>query len=123
MVLIAMPKLIRVGFFREMRHGEPDDPSLAALRSPTPGPHQVDLARYLDAGHVLFATPGFATDVLDGTTRIGPPHYLTDGQYVWPGDAAHYVRTYNVRLPDEFVAHVVASGAPPATVDLATLTL
>jgi hypothetical protein len=28
---------------------------------------------------------------------------LTDGEWVWPGDLAHYVWDHHVRLPDEFV--------------------
>jgi hypothetical protein len=119
-----MTKLIRVGFFREMRHGEPSDPSLTEARAPAPAPQQDKLAAYLAAGHVYIATPGMAKDVIDRKTVIGPPNYLTDGEYVWPGDAAYYVRTYNARLPTAFVEHVVARGfqVPPG-VDLATLEL
>jgi len=119
-----MTKLIRAGFFREMPHGEPSDPSLAAARSDAPGPHQDAVAAYLEAGHVYIATPGLTEDVLDRRTMIGPPHYKTDGRYVWPGDAAHYVRTYDVRMPPALVEHIVAQGfAVPATVDLSTVTL
>lgn len=119
-----MKKLIRVGFFREMRHGEPGDPSLADARAEAPAPHQDALAAYLAAGHVYIATPGMARDVLDGKTVIGPPNYLTDGTYVWPGDAAYYVRKYNVRLPAAFVEHAAAGGfTMPAAIDRATLEL
>lgn len=31
---------------------------------------------------------------------------LTDGTYIWPEGLAHYVLGHNVRLPQEFVAHV-----------------
>jgi hypothetical protein len=31
---------------------------------------------------------------------------LTDGEYVWPEGLAHYVADHDVRLPEEFVAHV-----------------
>jgi hypothetical protein len=119
-----MSKLIRVGFFREMPHGEPTDPSLAAERAGAPAPHQDAVVAYLQGGHLFIATPSPTTDVIDRRTLIGPPHYLTDGRYVWPGDVAHYVRAYNVRLPDEFVEHVVASGGVvPAGVDVRTLKL
>jgi hypothetical protein len=119
-----MTKLVRVGFFREMPHGEPSDPSLAAARGDAPQPHQEALAAYLAAGHVYIATPGLTKDVLDRKTVIGPPSYLTDGTYVWPGDVAHYVRTYNVRLPVAFLEHALARGfTMPASVDRAQLTL
>ena len=119
-----MTKLIRVGFFREMPHGEPTDPSLADARADAPAPHQDAVVGYLEAGHLYIATPSPTKDVIDRRTLIGPPHYLTDGRHVWPGDVAHYVRTYNVRLSDEFVDHVVASGGKvPPGVDVRGLKL
>jgi hypothetical protein len=119
-----MSKVIRVGFFREMPHGEPTDPSLAEARADAPGPHQHAIAAYLEAGHLFIATPSPTRDVLDRRTLIGPPHYLTDGVYVWPGDVAHYVRTYNVRLPTGFIEHVMASGfTVPPVVDVTRLQL
>lgn len=31
---------------------------------------------------------------------------LTDGEYIWPEGLAHYVTEYQVRLPQDFIAHV-----------------
>lgn len=119
-----MVKLNRAGFFREMPHGEPSDPSLVATRADAPGPHQDAIAAYLEAGHLYIATPAPTPDVLDRKKLIGPPHYLTDGEYVWPGDAVHYVRMYNVRLPTAFVEHIMANGfTVPSGVDVTTLKL
>lgn len=119
-----MTQLVRVGFFREMSHGEPSDPSLAEARAGAPAPHQDALAAYLAAGRVYIATPGLAKDVFDRKTVIGAPSYLTDGAYVWPGDAAYYVRKYNARLPAAFVEHAAARGFQiPAEIDLSTLQL
>jgi hypothetical protein len=119
-----MTKLIRVGFFREMAHGDPGDPSLAAERAGAPRPHQAELADYLAAGHLYIGTPGIAKDALDGKTMIGSPDYLTDGTYVWPGDAEYYVRKYNVRLADDFVAHAAARGfVMPESVEVEKLQL
>ena len=33
---------------------------------------------------------------------------LTDGVYLWPEGLAHYVEDHGVRLPSEFVEHVLA---------------
>lgn len=119
-----MTKLTRVGFFKEMPHGQPTDPSLAAARADAPAPQQDAVARYLEAGHLFIATPRPAVDVFDKRTLISPPHYLTDGRFVWPGDLAHYVRTYNVRLPAAFVEHIMAGGfAMPGGVDVSKLQL
>ena len=119
-----MIELTRTGFFREMPHGEPGDPSLAEARNPAPGPHEDRVIAYLEAGHVHSAAPAPVRDVLDAATELGPPHSLTDGTFVWPADLAHYVRTYHVRLAGPFVEHMLAHGwTVPAEVDLATLTL
>src|SRR5215211_1156339 len=116
-----MTELQRTGFFREMPHGEPTDPSLAEARSAAAGPHEDRIAAYLEAGHVYVATPGYTRDVFDGSQRIGPAHYLTDGRYLWPGDLAHYVRTYHVRVAAPFVEHMMASGwKVPSDVDVST---
>ncbi len=37
---------------------------------------------------------------------------LTDGTYDWPSGLAHYVEAHDVRLPDDFIAHVLARPAP-----------
>jgi hypothetical protein len=119
-----MTPLQRTGFFREMPHGEPSDPSLAEARQATPAHHEDRVVRYLEAGHVYMATPGPTPDVFAPGTMIGPPHYVTDGTFVWPGDLAHYVRTYHVRLDGRFLEHMLASGwTVPAEIDLAVLAL
>jgi hypothetical protein len=119
-----MIELQRTGFFREMPHGEPSDPSLAEARNPAPGPHEERVVAYLETGHVHTAAPGPVFDVFDAGTRIGSPHLLTDGTFVWPGDLAHYVRTYHVRLAGPFVEHMLArSWEVPADIDVATLAL
>lgn len=117
-------ELQRTGFFREMPHGDPGDPALAEARDATPAPHEDRIAAYLEAGHVYIATPGVTHDVFDPGKQIGPPHYLTDGRFVWPGDLAHYVRTYHVRLSAALLEHMLASQwTVPGEIDLAGLAL
>lgn len=36
-------------------------------------------------------------------------HEYTDGEWVWPGSLAHYVREHGVLLPEEFVARATGS--------------
>jgi len=118
----AMIELQRTGFFREMPHGAPDDPVLADARHAAPSPHEDRIAGYLDAGHVYIATPGPTPDVFEPARSIGPPHYRTDGRFVWPGDLAHYVRRYHVRLEGVFLEHMMAHGwVVPGDVDIARL--
>jgi hypothetical protein len=118
-----MAKLIRIGFFREMRHGDPADPSLADARAERPQTHQERILSYLDAGHVAIAAAGPSKDVFDPKKRADPPHYKTDGVYVWPGDLAYYVRTYNARVPLTLVEHMLGNGWTVPPVDVTTVTL
>ena len=119
-----MTELQRTGFFREMPHGEPTDPSLAEARNPTASPHEDRIAGYLEAGRVYLASPGVTHDVLDPGTAIGPPRLVTDGRFVWPGELAHYVRRYHVRLDGAIIEHMLASGwTVPSELDLTTLVL
>ncbi len=71
-------KLIKVGFFGDLEHGDPWEFSL--------------FYDVLDDG----------VDVLE----IGPLSLLTDGTYVWPSDLAHYIVKYGVRVMPAFLCHV-----------------
>jgi hypothetical protein len=44
--------------------------------------------------------------------RVGTGEY-TDGTYIWPEGLAHYVEQHGVRLPDEFVSHVLKDSSVP----------
>ncbi|BBH17717.1 hypothetical protein Back2_20040 [Nocardioides baekrokdamisoli] len=60
---------------------------------------------YLSAGTVLRAYMGFSPCRICGRNN-GAAEY-TDGTYVWPEGLSHYVDEHSVRLPPEFVDHVV----------------
>ncbi len=55
-------------------------------------------------GHSFCRFPGGPPDEQMGNRE------LSDGAWRWPEGLALYVRDYDVRLPDEFVAHMVANG-------------
>ena len=46
---------------------------------------------------------------------------LTDGTFVWPDGLAHYVERHDVRLPEQFAAHVCASHGVIAPFALPTI--
>lgn len=100
--------LVPVGFYRELRGGEPHQPSLRQAVRSTAMPDVVDVIKYLKAGKVLIATAGPVRDVL--APELGligpPPHVVTDGTYAWPAILAYYVERHNVHLPQVFVAHM-----------------
>lgn len=71
--------------------------------------------RYLRAGSVMAATGSVVHDFLSPTNElIERLHLLTDGEWFWYTDLAHYVERYHVPLDDRFVAHARHRGwAPP----------
>jgi len=74
--------------------------------------------RYLRAGLPLVAWPRpsycrFAC----GERKMGRRD-LTDGVHVWPDGLAHYVERHSVRLPETFVAHVMARGGVVESIEL-----
>lgn len=79
--------------------------------------------QYLESGKAIFTTPGLSRDVFREEFVIGPLHILTDGTYAWPSDYPYYVKNYNVRVPDEVVAHMARRGWTIAPFDLAACEL
>jgi hypothetical protein len=109
----------KLGFFRELGHGDEDGPSLVEARQTAPTMDQDHMAQYLDAGRTVAATGVLVDDVLDpGITGVAPLELVTDGPWVWPRDLAYYVRQYNVSLPEDFASHVrKRAWQPPALTD------
>jgi hypothetical protein len=119
-------RLIKLGFFRELDHGESNGPSLEDCRAETLDDNEAQIVRYLESGHMHTIASGIVADVLsdDGDVEIGPPHILTDGTYVWPADLSYYVRNYHVRLPKHFVLHAQRNNFQiPGNVDIDSLKL
>lgn len=119
-----MSALKRVGFFRELKHGKADGPSLHESVRSSASPDAKKIAAYLRGGTMLVVSPGLVKDILAGDQIIGTLAILTDGIYAWPSDLATYVEKHNAALPDEFVAHVVRRRFVPAgSVDVSEMYL
>lgn len=100
-------KLKKVGFFRELGHGDLDGPSLVEAMNAKPQPYEPKIVDYLRSGLLLIGCPGVVGDVVDESADpIGAPHIMTDGAWAWPGDLPLYVERYHVKLPGEFIDHV-----------------
>ncbi|MFG3001752.1 hypothetical protein [Streptomyces sp. NPDC048340] len=95
-----------LGGFRELERGSPDGPSLMAAVRGEGDPHEEDLVRYLRAGSVIAATGSAVYDFLSPTNEfIDSLHLLTDGEWFWHSDLAHYVERYHVPVDERFVDH------------------
>ena len=97
-------KLKRVGFFSDLRHGFPTEPSLKDSVREKPSAYEVQVIDYLRNGAPIFVSPGVVTDALAKESKvIGGLSIMTDGEWAWPSDLQYYVSTYHVQLPDDFV--------------------
>ncbi|MFE2849938.1 hypothetical protein ACFXJO_02245 [Streptomyces lavendulae] len=108
-----------LGEFRELKHGSPQGPSLIAAVRSEGDPYEEDLVRYLRAGSVVAATGSAVYDFLSPTDEfIDGLHLLTDGEWLWYTDLAHYVERYHVPVDDRFVDHARHRGwVPPQLSD------
>jgi hypothetical protein len=114
-----------IGFFRELKHGRADGPSLREAMRDKGKPGESRIAAYLRAAPILLHALGPVTDVLEPKgDYICAPNIHTDGAYAWPEDLAYYVERYHVALPAEFLAHLAAAKwKAPADVDTSTIEL
>lgn len=100
-------KFKEIGFFRELKHGKVNGPSLKACISDKPYENELEIVKYLQSGICIAACPGLVYDVHDKSKLIdGGPHILTDGVWVWPRDLVYYVEQYHVILPYNFINHL-----------------
>jgi hypothetical protein len=99
-------RLKRLGFFRELEHGDQAGPSLVDLLGNEPREDETKIHDYLNNGLLFIGCPGLVEDVFDKTVGpIGSPSILTDGVWAWPDDLSYYVKKYHILLPVEFTDH------------------
>ena len=103
--------LRRLGFFRELPHGDPEGGSLIQSMGTEALPNEARIVEYLQGAAILVATSGPVEDVLDPSAgNVAVPNIATDGTWMWPMDLPYYVERYHVSLPEEFLAHGEATG-------------
>ena len=64
---------------------------------------------YLEKGQPTFVSGKVAKDIYSG--KVIPVEYcgMTDGKYSWMSVLPYYVKTYNLRLPQEFENYVLSN--------------
>ncbi len=116
------------GMFREfgsVKQAEPQE-SIFDHVSGEPLPDVDRVVAYLKGGHILIDFMDSAADVFDRSRQLlGGPTTLTDGDWLWRDDLAHYVRRHNVRLPDDFLRlirerHYIVPDVDEAVLERAT---
>jgi hypothetical protein len=109
-------ELTLVGFPAEQTpHHEWSIERLLGRSSSPPRADEARIAGYLRNAQAYIVSPGVTVDLLDGEGPIGTGTILTDGEFAWPDDLAHYLETYHLELPQPFVDAIVGAGyEPPA---------
>jgi hypothetical protein len=118
-----MRKLCKVGFFRELPHGDNAGPSLQEMGGSLPYPDQVNILSYLKSGKEFITCLGLTSDVLNPSSEMIAPHVLTDGVWAWSLDLEYYVRKYYVQLPELFLHHMRENEWQVPDIDEQTLEL
>lgn len=70
---------------------------------------QSNVLKYLKSGLCISAVPVVERDALTGKV-LPNPNKMTDGVWIWINSITHYVKTYNICLPIEFLAHIESHG-------------
>ena len=96
----------KVGFFFELDPTE-QRKELDQLRRPMGVPDEARIINYLSSGTDVGVEMTMEHDLLcDPARALGPAVLKSDGDWLWPASLAHYVRSYHIELPAEFVRHM-----------------
>ena len=60
---------------------------------------------YLSSGKTFQSWRGWSTCRI--CTMSNGSTCLSDGSFVWPEGLSHYVKVHDVRMPDEFMSHII----------------
>jgi len=97
-------KLKRQGFYKEMPHGDKNDPSILQFIRDEGDIEESRICQYLEEGTVVIACGGIVKDIVNADNGIaGCPNMLTDGIWLWPGDLAYYVKRYHLKVNKDFI--------------------
>ncbi|GAA4792379.1 hypothetical protein GCM10023329_50400 [Streptomyces sanyensis] len=99
-----------LGFYDEFQgFAGQSNGSIRDAMQPVGEADEAEIVAYLDAGHFLIDVMEAGNDVISGSLHrhsVGCSSLLSDGSWVWRKDFPHYLETYHVALPGEFVEDV-----------------
>ena len=97
-------KRIEIGTFREL-NGNDYYPKFESLKLPADKKEKV-LYYILNAPHIA-ESPGMAVDAFTKERLHMPISLQGDDICIWRSDIAYYFEKYDLKLPDEFIEHVL----------------
>jgi hypothetical protein len=98
-----------VGRFKELERSA-EGPSIFDAKETLDAQTAMIVAAYLESGVSAFDVMESVRDPFDSSVSIpGGSSLLSDGDWVWRADLAHFVRAYRVALPDAFVRRALSA--------------
>ena len=98
-------KPISIGMYKEISGDE--YPPIKDFLSDFPVPEKAEVLSYLKSASVAAASPGIMEDAFTGKSIPGEFLAYYDGKYTWRSDFIYHFEKYNLKLPDDFIAHVM----------------
>lgn len=95
--------MISVGFFKEY-HGD-NFPEFQSTHTAIQNKDKV--LEYMKHATVIAAAPGRVRDIFTNKPVPGEMLAYSDGSYYWGSEAIYYFDRYNLKLPEEFINHIV----------------
>lgn len=102
-----------VGFFHLLPSLARQAEVLRSLQGEDGPDYPQSVLHYLRSARVAFWTPELVTDPLAIDRFAGEPSIHTDGVWLWPSTLAHYVSSYRIRLPEDFIQDMRAAAWDP----------
>lgn len=103
-----MTSVIPIGIYRELCKSKPNADSIVNHLASGPYPEKAALLSYMRSAEIQLSAMDVGTDVIDGVSKVFGTDRKTDGTYTWTSHIEYYIDKYNLRPPEDFIAHVMA---------------
>ena len=88
--------------------GYKEAPSLKEFFSNRPHEFQNEIIKYMESRPIDFVRTRLPKDAFTGEFMHIEEYAQSDEKYFWGSPLIYYVKKYNLRLPEDFVQHVLA---------------
>jgi len=103
-----------IGLFRELEPLATFLPLLSEVESNVPPGERAIVSAYLRRGIPFFDVMGATIDPRNPSIALsGGPSLVSDGEFIWRLDLAHFVEAYGVELPVKFLQKAVSRASFP----------
>ena len=97
--------MIVLGHYKEIYNNN-DYPSIKDdINKPTEYTNKI--INYMKKCKVSSDSPAIVTDIFTGEPINATLSCMNDGKYAWRSDLIYYIEKYNLKLPDDFIIHVI----------------